>query len=148
MVQELQALGITSTKAFRLFCRRLNVPLIYAPGGAFVEVGAFQLAMRAISRIGQTDFKMPGRFRVHKTVPHKYELDPAYVEENIEYLIAENFLARRDTMKARNQLRTEIRETASRMRRFFDMADVCNLQREAAEELVEEARKIRRTENP
>ncbi len=60
MIRELSALGL-SRRGFRQLCRKLQVPLIHAPGDRIlVDLIAFMLAMRTISRPGAPDFSLPG----------------------------------------------------------------------------------------
>ena len=47
-------------KAFRSFCRALQVPLIEIGKATFIEMNSFQLALKAITRIGEPDFYVSG----------------------------------------------------------------------------------------
>jgi hypothetical protein len=60
IIRELAALGLTR-RGFRQLCRQLNVPLIHARGDrVLVDLIAFMLAMRTITRPGAPDFSLPG----------------------------------------------------------------------------------------
>lgn len=60
LIRELSALGLTR-RGFRQLCRQLNVPLIHARGDrVLVDLIAFMLAMRTITRPGAPDFSLPG----------------------------------------------------------------------------------------
>lgn len=60
MIRELAPLGL-SRRGFRRLCRQLHVPLIHAPGDRIlVDLIAFMLAMRTITRPGAPDFSLPG----------------------------------------------------------------------------------------
>lgn len=60
LIRELSALSL-SRRGFRQLCRQLNVPLIHAKGDrVLVDLIAFMLAMRTITRPGAPDFSLPG----------------------------------------------------------------------------------------
>lgn len=60
ILRELSALGLTKRGLRQLF-RKLNVPVIHAPGDRIlVDLIAFMLAMRTITRPGAPDFSLPG----------------------------------------------------------------------------------------
>ena len=47
-------------KSFRSFCRALGVPLIEIGKTTFIEMHSFQLALKAITRVGESDFYVSG----------------------------------------------------------------------------------------
>jgi hypothetical protein len=60
ILRELSPLGLTKRGLRQLF-RKLQVPLIHAPGDrVLVDLIAFMLAMRTITRPGAPDFSLPG----------------------------------------------------------------------------------------
>jgi len=67
ILRELAPLGLTK-KGLRQLFRKLQVPLIHAPGDKIlVDLIAFMLAMRTITRPGAPDFSLPGSQHRPKT---------------------------------------------------------------------------------
>jgi hypothetical protein len=60
ILRELSSLGLTKRGLRQLF-RKLQVPIIHAPNDRIlVDLVAFMLAMRTITRPGAPDFSLPG----------------------------------------------------------------------------------------
>jgi len=76
-------------KAFRSFCRALQVPLIEIGKATFIEMNSFQLALKAITRIGEPDFYVSGCLSIASGKQRPSKLDPTYVAENLEPLLCE-----------------------------------------------------------
>ncbi len=76
-------------KAFRAFCRALQVPIIEIGKTSFVEMNSFQLALKAITRVGEPDFYVSGCLSIAngKKRPSKLAVD--YVTKNLEPLLCE-----------------------------------------------------------
>tara|TARA_R110002051_G_scaffold325009_1_gene425220 strand:+ start:338 stop:928 length:591 start_codon:yes stop_codon:yes gene_type:complete len=93
-IEELSSLGVTR-KGFRSLCRALQVPLIYVGTSALVDLVSFQLAMKAISRVGQKDFYVPGCRPLKNN--HKRgvrELNQAYYTREWKNILAELLASR------------------------------------------------------
>lgn len=66
----IEAMGPSITrKGFRALCRNLMLPMIEIGDVRYVDIVRFQLAMTAITRIGQEDFFVPGSISVKRTLP-------------------------------------------------------------------------------
>jgi hypothetical protein len=76
-------------KAFRSFCRALKVPLIEMGKTTYVEMNSFQLALKAITRVGEEDFYVSGCQSIATGKQKPSKLDPAYVAKNLEPLLCE-----------------------------------------------------------
>ena len=76
-------------KAFRSFCRALQVPLIEIGKSTFVEMNSFQLALKAITRVGEPDFFVSGCLSIANGKQRPSKLDPDYVAKNLEPLLCE-----------------------------------------------------------
>ena len=73
-------------KAFRAFCRAIKVPLIEIGKSTFVEMNSFQLALKAITRVGEEDFYVSGCQSIASGKKNPSNLDPLYVAKNLEPL--------------------------------------------------------------
>jgi len=78
-----------SKKAFRSFCRALTVPLIEIGKTTYVEMNSFQLALKAITRVGEPDFFVSGCRSIATGKQKPSKLDPKYVAKNLEPLLCE-----------------------------------------------------------
>ena len=78
-----------SKKAFRSFCRALKVPLIEIGKATFVEMNSFQLALKAITRVGEPDFYVSGCSSISSGKKKASKLDPEYIAKNLEPLLCE-----------------------------------------------------------
>ena len=76
-------------KAFRAFCRALKVPLIEIGKATYVEMNSFQLALKAITRVGEDDFFVSGCQSIASGKQKPSKLDPDYVAKNLEPLLCE-----------------------------------------------------------
>lgn len=136
-IKELAPVGM-STKGFRSFCRSLKVPLIFIGDNVFVDLSSFQLAIKAITRVGQPDFFVPGckPLRRNKWKGAK-ELDREYFEKEWENVLAELIAGRKNSgMKTP----TEVTDLARRAaKRITDMA----LQMQASKNQEEYTKKAR-----
>ena len=77
------------SEAFRSFCRALKVPLIEIGKNSYVEMNSFQIAMKAITRVGRDDFFVSGCRSVATGKQRPSELEEDYVAKNLEPLICE-----------------------------------------------------------
>lgn len=87
-IEELGILGVTK-RGFRALCRSLRVPLVQIGSTWFVEINSFLVAMKAVTRLGGSDVLFPGSEQVLKGRGKTVELDPAYVEKNLNMILAE-----------------------------------------------------------
>ena len=82
--------GVNITKkAFRAFCRALKVPLVEVGKTTYVEMNSFQLALKAITRVGEPDFYVSGCQSIATGKKKPSKLDPEYVAKNLEPLLCE-----------------------------------------------------------
>jgi len=81
--------GNITKKAFRSFCRAVKVPLIEVGKTTYVEMNSFQLAMKAITRVGEEDFFVSGCQSIATGKQKPSQLKPDYVAENLEPLLCE-----------------------------------------------------------
>lgn len=91
--ETLKPWGVTLPQ-FRRLLRKLRIPVIELPNRRFlVSLNAFQLAMTAITRIGQPNFLMPGSVSIDKpdrSIANSIQtLDPTYFKDNYETIIGE-----------------------------------------------------------
>jgi hypothetical protein len=81
-----------SKRNFRKLCRNLGVPMLEVQGTRLVCLPMFEIAMYAISRIGQPDFLTPGCETLSKNRASQYSttvLDPHYLASEWEQIVAE-----------------------------------------------------------
>ena len=76
-------------KAFRAFCRALKVPLVEIGKATYVEMNSFQLALKAITRVGEEDFFVSGCQSIATGKQKPSKLDSDYVAKNLEPLLCE-----------------------------------------------------------
>ena len=76
-------------KAFRAFCRALKVPLVEIGKATYVEMNSFQLALKAITRVGEEDFFVSGCQSIATGKKKPSKLDSDYVAKNLEPLLCE-----------------------------------------------------------
>lgn len=95
-LRELESFGFTR-RSFRALCRRLNVPLVEFGRTRLVNVWQFQLAMCAISRIGQPNFYAPGGESIRRGSPVDgvTELNIAAFRSDQEAIIEDLLTARK-----------------------------------------------------
>tara|TARA_Y100000310_G_scaffold322809_1_gene382324 strand:+ start:1332 stop:1892 length:561 start_codon:yes stop_codon:yes gene_type:complete len=104
-------------RAFRSFCRALKVPMIEIGRTKFIEMNSFQLALKAITRVGGEDFYVSGCASI-ATGKHKIsKLDSDYVAKNLEPLLCELLACKSMTGDLVNEVKTSIKQTAARMAR-------------------------------
>jgi hypothetical protein len=94
-IKELEPLGMTR-RGFRSLCRSLKVPLVHIGTTAMVDITSFQLAMKAVCRVGQEDFYVPGCEPLRKNVKRgAKELDMEYFDRQWETVLADLIAARK-----------------------------------------------------
>ena len=94
-IKELLPMGMTR-RGFRALCRALKVPLVHIGTTAMVDITSFQLAMKAVCRVGQEDFYVPGCDPLKKNLKRgNKELDTAYFNREWKNVLAELLAARR-----------------------------------------------------
>lgn len=81
--------GNITKKAFRAFCRALKVPLIEIGKATYIEMNSFQLALKAITRVGEEDFFVSGCQSIATGKQKPSKLEPDYVAKNLEPLLCE-----------------------------------------------------------
>lgn len=92
-ISQLRPLGM-GKRGFRGLCRALKVPLFYAGSGrrgtAFVNVRSLQLALHAVTRIGEPDFYAPGsKWLAEGSAKGVRNLDEERFRKNMPHLLAE-----------------------------------------------------------
>lgn len=115
----IEAMGPSITrKGFRALCRNLMLPMIEIGDVRYVDIVRFQLAMTAITRIGQEDFFVPGAISVKKNIAQgRRELDPAEVLENYEDLCMELLAAKTiNGVEMTRNVKESAKKAAERMR--------------------------------
>lgn len=88
--------GVTRV-GFVRFLRALHVPRIKIGRYDFVDHLTFTIALRAISRIGSSDFALPGHRKILKPIAERTfvtKLDPSSVEANLRSILSELLYAR------------------------------------------------------
>lgn len=78
--------------AFRAWCRAMGVPLIYIGPHVVINVRKFEIALEAVSHIGNPDFLVPGaldHLSRHRPVNSTSRLDPDFVAANYRTFVAE-----------------------------------------------------------
>lgn len=116
-LDHLKPLGVTRL-GFRKWCRAMGVPMLHFPDEKrYLDVYTFKIALRAICRIGQPDFLLPGA----KDVRHRrkkdlkwdkqctVQLDPTYIRDNWQEIVSELLAAR---LEPNDPLRENLREVA------------------------------------
>lgn len=106
-----------SKKAFRSFCRALNVPLIEIGKTKFVEMNSFQLALKAITRVGEPDFYVSGCMSISSGKRKPSKLPVEYVAKNLEPLLCELLACKSMTGEIVTEVKKVIKVTAERMAR-------------------------------
>lgn len=105
-------------KAFRAFCRALKVPLIEIGKTTFVEMNSFQLALKAITRVGEPDFFVSGCQSIASGKKKPSKLDSEYVAKNLEPLLCELMACKAISGgKMTYTMKRSAQETAARMAR-------------------------------
>lgn len=105
-------------KAFRSFCRALKVPLIEIGKTTFVEMHSFQLALKAITRVGEEDFFVSGCQSIASGKKRASKLDPDYVAKNLEPLLCELMACKAmGGLNMTTETKTAARVAAERMAR-------------------------------
>jgi len=81
--------GNISKKAFRSFCRSLKVPIVEIGKTSYIEMNSFQIAMKAITRVGEEDFFVSGCQSVSSGKKRPSTLDAEKVAKDIEPILCE-----------------------------------------------------------
>jgi len=114
-VNEIQ--GITK-KGFRSLCRALTVPMIEISKTRYVETTSFLIAMRAVCRIGEKDFLVPGCNRLRRNLLKDTVrvLDPETFAKNMSVILDELITAK--TLSGGNtseEVKTAAKKAANRL---------------------------------
>ena len=110
--------GNMSRKGFRALCRNLLCPMIEIGDTRYVEMIRFELAMTAITRIGEEDFFAPGSRSIrNQSAKGTRKLDPEKVLKNYEVLAAELLAAKKvNGVELTHEEKDAARTAANRMR--------------------------------
>ena len=94
------------------------LPMIEIGDVRYVDIVRFQLAMTAITRIGQEDFFVPGCISLKKNIAQgRRELDPSEVLENYEDLCMELLAAKTvNGVEMTRDVKESAKKAAERMR--------------------------------
>lgn len=92
LVSQLQGSGITA-RGVRSLLASVGVPTVTFGNTTMVNVSMLQVALQAISRIGQPDFYGPACAK--PSTPHATQLDPTYVKDNLKVILSEIVYARK-----------------------------------------------------
>jgi len=110
--------GIT-TKGFRALCANLRVPLIFIGEGVYVDMNRFEMAMHAITRIGNENFIFPGAapMSYRKSLKARVNLEPEEILDNYEVLTTELILSKKvNGVELTRSVRESAKKAAERMR--------------------------------
>lgn len=103
-------------RAFRSFCRALGVPLVEIGKTTYVEMSSFQLALKAITRVGEPDFYVSGCQSIASGKKRASKLDPDYVAKNLEPLLCELLACKAmGGLNLTNEVKKAARMAAERM---------------------------------
>ncbi len=110
--------GNMSRKGFRALCRNLMCPMVEIGDTRYVEMVRFELAMSAITRIGEDDFFAPGSRSIrNQSAKGVRKLDPEKVLKNYEVLAAELLAAKKvNGVELTHEVKDAARTAANRMR--------------------------------
>ena len=110
--------GNISKKAFRSFCRALKVPIVEIGKVSYVEMNSFQIAMKAITRVGEEDFFVSGCLSVSNGKKRPSELDSDKVAKNLEPILCELLACKAfGGLSMTAEAKTAARNAADRMAR-------------------------------
>ena len=104
-------------KSFRSFCRALKVPLIEMGKTTFVEMNSFQLALKAITRVGEPDFYVSGCQSIASGKKKASKLEDDYVAKNLEPLLCELLACKAMGGTLTRNTKKTIQDVANRMAR-------------------------------
>jgi hypothetical protein len=86
-------------RGFRALCRALGVPMLRVARERYVDMFSFEVAMRAVMRIGEPDFFVPGSATVRKTHAERRgarnKLDPTELKKNFAFVVRDLLAARK-----------------------------------------------------
>tara|TARA_R100000458_G_scaffold15239_1_gene12971 strand:- start:307 stop:825 length:519 start_codon:yes stop_codon:yes gene_type:complete len=85
-----------SKRGFRALCKALSVPMVEIGSTRYVEMTTFLLAMRAVTRVGEPNFLVPGceSLKKNKKKGKATSLDTERFKENLEVVLAELMAAK------------------------------------------------------
>jgi|TARA_Y100000114_G_scaffold84092_1_gene77628 hypothetical protein len=116
----IQAMGCgITTKGFRALCANLRVPVIFIGEGVYVDMHRFEMAMAAVTRIGNENFLFPGSapMSYRKDLKARVNLEPDEILQNYETLATELIAAKKvNGVEMTRQVRESARKAAERMR--------------------------------
>jgi hypothetical protein len=122
--------GNLSKKAFRSFCRAIQVPIIEIGKTSYVEMNSFQIAMKAITRIGEPDFYVSGCQSVASGKKRPSSFDSKKIAENLEPILCELLACKvLGGLNMTQETRNAARNAAERMARA-GLADLIIQQQE------------------
>lgn len=110
--------GGMTRKGFRALCRNLMCPMVEIGDTRYVEMIRFELAMTAITRIGEEDFFAPGSRSIrNQSAKGSRKLDPEKVLKNYEILASELLAAKKvNGVELTHEVKDAARTAANRMR--------------------------------
>lgn len=112
----LRPLGMTR-RGFRSWLRALSVPTIEISNTRYLDPWSFNLALKAVLRIGEPDFYAPGSMGLRRGAPAGVSaLNPKTFERNLRYTIAELVASKtRPNQPPAPKIRAAARAAARRM---------------------------------
>lgn len=111
-------MGCLTRNAFRRLCRAIQVPMVIIGKDRYVEMSTFQIAMRAITRIGRPNFVLPSTESAYKPPDSVSSIKAEEVTENLRPILAELLAAHRtNPTEEMEKVRTSAQEAASRLAR-------------------------------
>jgi len=110
--------GNISKKAFRSFCKALKVPMIEVGKSSYVEMNSFQIAMKAITRVGEDNFFVSGCASVSSGKQRPSEIDMVKVTKDLEPILCELLACKAlGGLSMTAETKTAARNAADRMAR-------------------------------
>lgn len=130
-IKELAPMGMTR-RGFRSLCRALKVPLVHIGTTAMVDLTSFQLAMKAVCRVGQNDFYVPGCEPLKKNIKRgNKELDSSYFNREWKNVLAELLASRKmNSLTTPNEVSDLAKRAAKRLTEMALHTKVSDLQEE------------------
>lgn len=111
-IQSLRPLPFTR-RSFRSFLRSLSVPMLHIGTHRYVDHLSLALALRAVLRVGSSDFYAPGSPRPTGVPPS--HLDPESFRTSLTTTIAELLASRHYSASEASDIVSAARDAASRM---------------------------------
>lgn len=138
-IDALRHIGLTR-RGFRAWCRALGVPIIFIGRGAYINARKFEIALEAVSHIGQPDFAAPGARKPPRRAVTR--LDPEFVRRNYDTFVGELLIG---YIKPNGRKPQAIIDDAYRIARDWACYDIAHRPRDAQDAISRRARRVWQT---